>query len=188
MRDRSSRYSRRDFLLVGSGGLVSGVWLVSCSSEKKAPAWLFFTPEEGAAVESIADQLIPPDQDPGGKWAGVANYIDRQLAGFYRRFQGRYRSGLANLDKTAATLFGTNFVDLSADRQVDLLKTLESGTAPEGIWNEEPSSSFFNLVLDHCMQGFYGPPRHGGNRDFVGFKVVGLDYPQILGRSKPPAS
>jgi gluconate 2-dehydrogenase gamma chain len=46
--------------------------------------WQFFTPEEGAAVEALVDRLIPPDDKfPGGKDAGCAVYIDRQLAGPY---------------------------------------------------------------------------------------------------------
>src|SRR5882724_10078537 len=46
--------------------------------------WVYFTPEEGAAVEALVDRLIPPDpQTPGGKDAGCAVFIDRQLAGPY---------------------------------------------------------------------------------------------------------
>ena len=48
--------------------------------------WQFFTPEEAAAVEALVDRLIPPDpQWPGGKDAGCAVFIDRQLAGPYGR-------------------------------------------------------------------------------------------------------
>ena len=51
--------------------------------------WQFFTPEEGAAIEALVDRLIPPDpQTPGGKDAGVAVFIDRQLAGPYGRSAG----------------------------------------------------------------------------------------------------
>lgn len=46
--------------------------------------WHFFTLDEGAAVEALVDRLIPPDPDtPGGKDAGCAVFIDRQLAGPY---------------------------------------------------------------------------------------------------------
>jgi gluconate 2-dehydrogenase gamma chain len=37
-------------------------------------------------------------------------------------------------------------------------------------------------VCDHCMQGYYGSPRHGGNRDFASWKMLGLPYPQVVGR------
>src|SRR5579872_1180805 len=53
--------------------------------------WRYFTAEEGAAVEALVDRLIPPDpQTPGGRQAGCAVYIDRQLAGPYGSFQGLY--------------------------------------------------------------------------------------------------
>ena len=46
--------------------------------------WLYFTADEAAAVEAIVDRLIPPDgSGPGGKGAGCAVFIDRQLAGSF---------------------------------------------------------------------------------------------------------
>jgi gluconate 2-dehydrogenase gamma chain len=45
---------------------------------------VYFTADEGAAIEALVDRLIPPDpQIPGGKDAGCAVFIDRQLAGPY---------------------------------------------------------------------------------------------------------
>jgi Gluconate 2-dehydrogenase subunit 3 len=50
----------------------------------RAGPWLYFTADEAAAVEAIADRLIPPDDSgPGGKQAGCAVFIDRQLAGSF---------------------------------------------------------------------------------------------------------
>src|ERR1700739_2652341 len=44
--------------------------------------WGYFTPEEAAAVEAIADRLIPPDDGtPGGREAGCAVFIDGQMQG-----------------------------------------------------------------------------------------------------------
>ena len=57
----------------------------------KPGPWQFFTPEEAAAVESLVDRLIPPDpQWAGGKDAGCAVFIDRQLAGPYGESRGLY--------------------------------------------------------------------------------------------------
>src|SRR5271154_2693809 len=51
--------------------------------------WLFFDARAAPAVEALVDRLIPPDPDaPGGKDAGCAVYIDRQLAGPYGRQAG----------------------------------------------------------------------------------------------------
>ena len=53
--------------------------------------WKFFSASEAAMVEIIVDRLIPPDpQTPGGKDAGCAVFIDRQLAGGYGRAEGLY--------------------------------------------------------------------------------------------------
>src|SRR3979409_2816146 len=44
--------------------------------------WVFFTGAEARAVEAMADRIIPPDpQTTGGKDAGCAVFVDRQLAG-----------------------------------------------------------------------------------------------------------
>src|SRR6201984_819417 len=56
--------------------------------------WMYFTADEGAAIEALVDRLIPPDpQTPGGKDAGCAVFIDRQLAGGYGRREGLYNDG-----------------------------------------------------------------------------------------------
>jgi hypothetical protein len=59
----------------------------------KPGPWVFFTPEEGAAVEALVERLIPPDPEtPGGKDCGCAVFIDRQLAGAYGGARGLYMS------------------------------------------------------------------------------------------------
>src|SRR5580692_3951429 len=53
--------------------------------------WMFFTADEAALIEAAVDRLIPPDsRGPGGKDAGCAVFIDRQLAGPYGRSEGLY--------------------------------------------------------------------------------------------------
>jgi len=34
------------------------------------------------------------------------------------------------------------------------------------------------------MQGFYGSPRHGGNKNNVSYKMMRLDYPVIIGQNR----
>jgi gluconate 2-dehydrogenase gamma chain len=59
---------------------------------------------------------------------------------------------------------------------------MEQGRAPGEAWKEIPSTKFFELLLQQTMQGFYGDPRHGGNREGTGWKVLGIPYPPIRGR------
>jgi gluconate 2-dehydrogenase gamma chain len=34
------------------------------------------------------------------------------------------------------------------------------------------------------MEGYYGSPRHGGNRDAVSWRMLGLDEPPLRGRAQ----
>ena len=52
---------------------------------------MFFTAEEASLIEAAVDRLIPSDdRGPGGKDAGCAIFIDRQLAGPYGHAAGFY--------------------------------------------------------------------------------------------------
>jgi gluconate 2-dehydrogenase gamma chain len=113
-----------------------------------------FSAEEARIVEALCDQIIPADDAPGAKAAGVLYYIDRQLAGPLKRFAPRYHAG----PPAFAAL-----PDLLFDRQTAFLRDLHGDTA-----------SLFNLVIDHTMQGFYGSPSHGGNRDEASWKMLGI--------------
>jgi len=159
--------------------------------------WQFFSPEEGAAVEAIVDRLIPPDPEtPGGKDAGCAVFIDRQLAGPYGSARGlymrppfmdgapnqgqqspltpaaRYRQGLAALDKYCrATFAGKPFAQL-ADEQKDLVLTgLERGPIQ---LDGASAKGLFEQLLTNTREGFFADPVYGGNRDMVGWKMVGF--------------
>ena len=116
----------------------------------------FLTATEVTLLESVCEQIIPADPESGAKDAGVVNFINRQLAGLYRRFQGQYRQGLASLQQTSRKQFGKDFEQLSWDQQTALLTLLEWGRAPRELWRSSNQQQFFRLLCDHTMQGFYG--------------------------------
>ena len=122
-------------------------------------------------MDAVCEQVVPADRDPGAKSAGVVHYIDIQLARPFRKYRQAYRQGLAGMDATSRAKFGVGFADLAADRQVEILRAVEQNSRP-----------FFELMLAHTRQGFYGDPRHGGNRNRVSWKMVGLPYPPLRGR------
>ncbi len=173
------RLSRRRFIQLSSLAVASAPAWFGCARFQPASS---LTASELALVAAIADQIIPPDDDPGGKDAEVAHFIERQLRGPYQRFAPAYRGGLRKLDRTSERLAGRSFVDLPFDRQMRVLTAVEANHVPQGIWADGEAPSFFRLITDHCMQGFYGSPRHGGNRDGISWRMLHLDYPQIAGR------
>jgi gluconate 2-dehydrogenase gamma chain len=173
--------SRREFIQLAAAAAAAG-GAISCSGSR-AP-WRFLRIREARTLAAICDQLIPPDQDPGADWARVVNFIDIQLCGPFREFQTLYRDGIAGTDACALAEFGKAFAALSGSQQIDLLVTLEKGGSARNIWKTEDQRRFFETVLAHTMQGFYGDPRHGGNRAHASWKMVGLNYPPVRGRFK----
>lgn len=164
--------------------------------ERPGP-WQFFTADEARVMEAIADRIIPPDPDsPGGKEAGCATFIDRQLKGPYGSAAGLYRLGpyakgtkeqgpqspqtpaelyrkaLAALDKYCkANRAGKSFDQLPVGLQDSTLKGLESGEVKlEGVEGQ----GFFDALLKDVPEGFFSDPIHGGNRDMAGWKMIGF--------------
>jgi len=179
--NRSATLRRRKFLQVAATAAASGA-AVSCGG-RKSP-WRFFTIAEAGTLTAMCERIIPTDQDPGAAWAGAVNFIDRHLVGHYKRFQETYRQGLAGVEQTSQALFGRRFLDLGAEQQTEILRVLEGDQAPRGIWRQVPAKQFFDLVVAHTMQGYYGDPRHGGNRDAVSWKVIGVPLVPIRGRDQ----
>ena len=176
----SLRLNRRSFLQAALTAAAAAGAGVACS--RNGSPWRFFTLDEARTLASMVDQIIPPDQDTGAVWAGVVNYIDRQLCGPYQPLQEIYRYGLAAVDQTGQATYGKAFADLESHQQYELLHGLEDGKAPGAAWKRVSSAEFFRYVVDHTMQGFYGDPRHGGNREGVSWKMLNLPYPPIRGR------
>jgi gluconate 2-dehydrogenase gamma chain len=173
------KLSRRKFLQAAIAAAAASGASVGCGGNKSP--WRFLTVDEARTLAAICDQIIPEDKDPGAAWAGVVSYIDRQLCGPLEHLRGAYRSGIAAVDNSSRALHGADFVGLTAVQQVELLTLMEQGRAP-GDWRNISSAEFFNLLVDQTMQGFYGDPRHGGNREGVSWKMLGIPYPPIRGR------
>jgi gluconate 2-dehydrogenase gamma chain len=135
-------------------------------SSAQAPAKLvYFDAQTAAEIEAIAAQIIPDNDTPGARAAGVIWFIDRALAGYDRDKQQLYRQGLAAAQAQRAGLFpgSKSIAALSAEQQIALLKAMEK-------------TDFFQQVRTHTALGFLGHPMHGGNRGMVGWKLIGLDH------------
>ena len=130
---------------------------------------------EGATLQAIVARLIPADDlGPGALEAGAASYIDRALAGPLAGSLDAYRGGLAALDAYARSASGDRFAALDAAVQDALLRDLEMNV-PAGF---SPSAgAFFELVRTHAIQGTFSDPAHGGNVEFIGWRMLG--YPGV---------
>ena len=174
--------NRLAFLKTGVAGFGSILLMPSCL--KQAGPYRFFTPEEASCVIALCEQIIPEDEYGGGATeAGVINFIDRQLVAVFDYDQVVYQQGIAALQQSCLDLHGKRFESLGTETQFRTLKMLEAGELPGTPWGELEPNRFFRLVIEHTMQGFYGAPRHGGNRNYMSYKMMGLDFPLLVGRN-----
>jgi gluconate 2-dehydrogenase gamma chain len=161
---------RRRFLRAAAAAGVAGS-AISCGCSKSP--WRVLKLEEGETAAAICERLIPADELPGARWAGAVDFLDRQLYGHLRKHREAYAKGLAAFERSAREKFGKRFVELAEDQQVQLLREAEKAKDP-----------FFALILSHTMQSYYGDPRHGGNRDEVGYRSLGIPPTIVRGRSR----
>ena len=121
-------------------------------------------------IDAIAGRILPATDTPGAVEAGAVFYIDRALAGPYPHLLSRYTRGLRALNKHATKDFGATFENLSAEQQDSVLGDLESGKIAE----LRDGEAFFELLRAHVLEGVFGEPSYGGNRDMIGWKLVGF--------------
>lgn len=150
---------------------VSPVRVKSQSSrEYRGERLQSLTVPQARFVDAIAGRILPTTDTPGAVEAGAVFYIDRALAGAYSHLRSRYARGLRALNQYAKGRFGIAFEKLSGEQQDAVLSDLESGKIAELRHGEE----FFELLRTHVLEGVFGEPNYGGNRDMIGWKLVGF--------------
>jgi gluconate 2-dehydrogenase gamma chain len=177
-------------------------------------AYTFFTLAESEFIEAAVARLIPADGlGPGALEADVPYFIDQQLAGDYgagarfynqgpfgatTQYQGYqlpltprqlYRAGIAATNRYCEEKHGKRFAQLDAAKQDDVLRGLE-GIAGEVDLKDVPGATFFTQILSDTKDGFFADPAYGGNKDMIGWKLVGFPgvaarYTDVLGRNEP---
>ncbi len=135
-----------------------------------------FNLHQRATIEAATARIIPADRDPGALEAGVINYIENALAGYDVEKAPLYIEGVAELDRMASDSFAaSDFLSLQPEQQDQILTALDNGRR-----------SFFSVLLEHTMQGFYGDPSHGGNKDRASWKMIGFPGPSSPKGYEPP--
>lgn len=177
------------------------------------PRYIFFTGAEAAFVEAAVARILPADElGPGAVEAGVPFFLDRQLAGQYGQGQRWYMQGpwakgtptqgwqtrltpaetyrvaIRAIDQaTGKAHDGKAFHELAPGDQDAFLARLEKG---EATLADADGKAFFALLLQNTLEGFWSDPLYGGNRDMVGWKLIGFpgahyDYtPYVLQHGK----
>jgi gluconate 2-dehydrogenase gamma chain len=120
--------------------------------------------EEAREIEALASQIIPTDNSPGAREAGVIYFIDRALATFDADKRSLYAAGLEQAQAARQDLFpgSQSIAGLQPGELIRLLRAIEN-------------TEFFELVRTHTILGFFGNPSYGGNRNLAGWKLIGFE-------------
>ncbi len=126
----------------------------------------FFSASDARVVDAIASRILPNDDGkPGAHEAGALYFIDRVSARHLpAEMRTVLRDGLATLQTDVASRHANarDFASLTKEQQDALLRDRE--TTP-----------FFELARTLTLAGVLSSPKYGGNRNYVGWKLVGHD-------------
>jgi gluconate 2-dehydrogenase gamma chain len=172
----------------------------TAQTTRAQPGFTYFNSYQAAVIIAACARIIPTDDNgPGATEAGVVYFIDRQLSSDYgfsgRRYEhgpyapgsptqgdqsgtlmrDRYRLGILGMDGYARQVYQTGFAQLSPDQQDRVLTDMQNSN-PQVF---DGASAFFNVLRAHTIAGFFADPVHGGNRDMVGWKLIGFPGAQM---------
>lgn len=175
--------NRRNFIkqcIALSGSLLL---LPACSTENRSP-YRSFSQKQAACIGAICEQIIPTDEYPGAIDAGVVNYIDRQIYIRFPELKELYHEGVHSINSYCNAAYNKDFSEISWDEQTNVLQQMERRELPEEYWQAVSQTNFFWTIRRNTMQGFYGAPHHGGNKDYVSYRMMNLNYPFIVGQNR----
>lgn len=124
-----------------------------------------FSESEALITEALIDCIVPADEYPGAKEAGVIYYLDKQLAGPLARFLPAYRAGVSRLSELCVAKHGKTIAECKVEQLASWLGEVEQ-TGPAD------AKTFFHLLVEQTMQGYYGSPQNGGNRDEASWQML----------------
>lgn len=128
----------------------------------------FFTPAEYTLVDHLTEMIIPKDESPGAREAGVSEFIDF-MAASDPTIQQPLRDGLRWLNDQARKEEATEFAKLPADQQTMLLKSV--AYRDQSRPGQHAGQEFFTLFRRYTVMGYYTSRIGLMELDFPGLKM-----------------
>lgn len=118
---------------------------------------------EAAEIDAIAHQIVPGGATPGARDAHSVYFIDNALGSFFAAQLPSFRKGLADFEGAFAMRHGAG-------------KSFSAASdAVQNAWlNEVDKTPFFLAVRRLTVLGLLALPQYGGNRDALGWKLIGV--------------
>lgn len=134
-----------------------------------------FTNDEWDTLVAAVERVLPKDEDPGALDAGVPEYIDRILqTPQLEQMRANFVPGLGALDRRARRMFKVPFAKATAAQQDELLTLFKNSPEKSG------EARWYEILVVLTLEGFLGDPSYGGNKDLVGWKLIGFE---LVGRN-----
>lgn len=117
-------------------------------------------------MAAFAEVIVPSGDGPGAREAGVVHFVDGALDTLLPEMLEVIRPGIADLDERAgggAPADGSAFAALPEDERVRVVREVED-------------TPFFFTARMLVVMGMFGDPMHGGNRDGVGWDLLGMEH------------
>jgi gluconate 2-dehydrogenase gamma chain len=144
----------------------------------KSETAVIFNSEQWRSVKAASGRIIPTDHQPGAIEADCVNFIDKALANEEAEARPDFIAGLTGLDRMCDQNWGSTFAGLTADRQDQVLSSLEDDTATPWPGSGPAASVFFELLRSMTIMGFMADPKYGGNADLAGWRVARYPGPR----------
>ncbi len=178
-------------VMQGTGALmisavVGGKTLTLSPREARAAAADFQVikdPALATLIEVIGEVLVP-----GARQAGIAHFIDSQLArpaadsllllrylDVEPPYWPFYHDGLRACDALARHHYGNGFAALTLTQQTNVIQQIQQGAPPD--WKGPPSPRFYLALRSDAVDVVYGTEQ--------GFAALGLPYMPHISPVKP---
>lgn len=150
------------FARTGMAGLLA-MAESACTARDESAAFETLSQDEAREFEAIAARILPTTDTPGAREAGVIWFMDKAFGSFGAEWFADAKKGLAEFQEAIPASFpgAGRFSDLDEPDQDRYLQA-------------QQDSEFFQLMRTGTILGFFCMNRYGGNRDDIGWKLLGL--------------
>jgi gluconate 2-dehydrogenase gamma chain len=173
-RVNKKQQSRRQFLKDSSAAMgltLAGIHLPSllplgeaaAKARDNQAAMQILSAEEAADIEAITSMVIPSGETPGAREAGVVYFIDLALGAQLASMLVPLRHQLSEMNAFAGSDSAGGFARLDEAARITVMEKADS-------------AGFLGIFSTLTMFGMFSMPSYGGNRDHVGWEMIGFDH------------
>ncbi|HEY6346406.1 MAG TPA: gluconate 2-dehydrogenase subunit 3 family protein [Bryobacteraceae bacterium] len=165
--------TRRTVIVTAAAAAFVPLSAIRSAAQTPAPQRVF-SAEQKRTLEAFLDRLCPKDElGPGAVEIGAQDYIEVQLGDYLAPEKQTFLDGLAAVDAYARQSHGSPLADLSPEKRDQVLTDIDSGKAPQN------ARGFFNRARRLMLEGMFGDPHYGGNKNFAGWDLIGYPGPRL---------